>query len=896
MSYSHRATFHVNGALIDTVTWDFTIYGGYHPERMGRLDKPVANLLEGRNTLFLRYENQLSYDEMYVFWYEVFYERSLRALQGELDFFAPDTVETAQFTLADLPSGTIFLLDVTDHERPVLLTGFERSGTDVLFEDDLDGTVRHYRAVAHAALRRPGLTRAYPPSLRDETPPPHMVIIYHSRFRDAALRLRDHRATDLPYADQPVVRAVDIDDVYSNFSGGLKDPIAIRNYIKFLYDTYTDGGEPLLRYVLLFGNGTYDPRDLLGRGVDYVPFYMDIFPNEWEAIENESFLALLDDSVDELPDIAIGRLPVVSPAEADIVSQRIVAYESSPEHATWKNKVIMIADDEFSKTTDFDFTFIFDAEEMCSYTESRVLPRYLDIKKIYLRQYPFFGNVKPAAKADLLKEWNEGALVVNYAGHGSPFQLADEKIFLKDDIYGLTNGVRAPLFLVFSCTVGDMESPYSHLRSIGQDILSLPQGGCIAVIAGVAPTYATQNDLLNVEMFRALFGSEDSTATEPVGTALQLAKIHFPAGGRNSDKYTLIGDPALTLALPRYRVEHEETIIDTMLTGNRYRVAGAVMRGNDVMTSFHGTAQVSVLEAELVEAERVTWKYYPDTLLVVNIPGKELFRGSVDITAGRFDTRFVVPRRCRTGQTARVRSYVSSLASDGVGAVDSLLIMPAPPDSMRENLEAPLVKMFFAGQANRVKAGAQLIAEISDPDGIAILENDPQSSIFLEFDRSGFPVYVTEYFNYDHGSSTKGRVEYPLHSDISPGPHEVILRAFDNLGAAASDTLEFEVVEEGIYTVSDVYNFPNPFSAGTNFMFQLSSRGNVQLRVYTVSGVEVWERRMPGEEGYNSIYWEGRDFTGDRLGNGTYLYILDVVFTGSYNRTERVTGKVVLLK
>ena len=185
---------------------------------------------------------------------------------------------------------------------------------------------------------------------------------------------------------------------------------------------------------------------------------------------------------------------------------------------------------------------------------------------------------------------------------------------------------------------------------------------------------------------------------------------------------------------------------------------------------------------------------------------------------------------------------------------------------------------------------------ISDDEGIAILGADPQSSIFLEFDQSGFPIYVTDYFEYDHGSSTSGRVRYPLHSGFSPGPHQVMVRANDNLGLAASDTLRFEVIEEGLFTVSDVFNLPNPFRDATNFIFQLSSEAEVNLRIYNLSGREIWREDISGQEGYNSIYWQGTDFAGSRLANGTYLYLLEVNFRDAFNRKEMVKGKVVLLQ
>ena len=252
------------------------------------------------------------------------------------------------------------------------------------------------------------------------------------------------------------------------------------------------------------------------------------------------------------------------------------------------------------------------------------------------------------------------------------------------------------------------------------------------------------------------------------------------------------------------------------------------------------------------------------------------------------------PQHEISGPHARIRVYASSGFADGAGACDTLLIVPS--DTLRTNEEPPRVNLYFAGQATKVKAGAKLIADISDDDGIAILGSDPQSSIFLEFDGSGYPIYVTDYFTYDHGSYTSGTVEYPLAAGFEPGRHTVLLKVFDNLGAASSDTLSFEIVEEGLYALSDVFNLPNPFSNGTNFVFQTTSPGAASIRVYTVSGVMVWERRVAATEGFNSVYWDGRDLAGDRLANGTYLYVLEMDFSGSYHRKETVEGKAVLLR
>lgn len=901
---SHTARYYINEALAGSLTWTVVPYR-YYPAGMKTLIAPVANLVSGRNVFRI---SKAIDDEAYLFWYEIFYQRQLKASLGAFDFFAPVRPLKGSFTLEAFPQGERLLFNVTYPSSPVLCTGWQPAAGSIVFADSLGGYAHHYIAVSRTALKRPPLEFRRVPSLRDEAGCPDMVIVYHARFQEAALMLKGLHERMLPGVANPVVKAVDIEDVYDNFSGGLKDPIAIRNYLKFLYDKggCGTGGEPSLKYVLLIGNGTYDPRDVLHQGNDFVPLYINIlFVNESEGIEDEDYFVKLDGSrnrvPDRVPDLAIGRMTVLTDREATAWAQRIIDYEERPDFGAWRDKVILVADDEHSTSSDIDFDFLKDTETIA--LRAGPLPRSIDVKKIYLHVYPFVGDVKPAARRDLLNEWSEGSLIVNFDGHGSPLQWADERVMVNTDVYSLTNANRRPLVMSFSCDVGDLESPYH--RSMGQNMVTFDQGGAIAAIAADAPTYNFPNSLLNNGILRTLFTSKDSTGTEPVGYALEVAKMSVVSGGyeSNNSKYILIGDPALKLAMPAYKLTHETAAVDTMLTGHTYRVNGAVRVGGSIDASFNGSTDVVVQEAEqkvheviiIVLPPRDTMP--PDTIrytLDYVLPGRELFRGSVDVVQGRFQAAFVVPLRCRTGFGARIRSYATSQSRDAVGAVDTLRIMLA--DTLQANSGSPSINLYFAGQATKVKQGAKLIAEISDPDGIAILGADPQSSIFLEFDGSGFPVYVTDFFTYDHGSWTKGRVEYPLQPGMAPGPHTVMLRAFDNLGASTSDTLHFEIVEEGLYTVSDVFNFPNPFSNVTNFVFQVTSPAEATLSMYTVSGIKIWHTKIAAAEGFNSIVWDGRDTAGDRLANGTYLYVLDVEFPGSYHREDTVKGKAVLLR
>lgn len=883
--------YYMNGLFVDSLAW--YVDKTYKPQRMKRLEAPLTNLAEGVNTV--RVHNTSGGDgDIYILWFEIFYERSLKAVAGELDFYAPDSAGIARFELTGFPPGEILLFDVTDSEKPVLLSGWQPAAGGLRFEDQLDGTASHYISVSTSSLKRTDLELASVPSLRDETVCPHMLIIYHRRFRDAAMMLKNHREGSLPYAENPVVKAVDIKDIYNNFSGGLKDPVAIRNYLKFLYDNFSESGEPVLKYVLFIGNGNYDPRDILGKGTDFIPLYINLnYSYQSEGVEEDDFFVKLDDVEDSVPDIAVGRLTPLHEGEADAWVRRIIEYESSGESGPWRNKLIFIADDEYSSFPFYDFSFIYNAEDLAS--DDGPLPIFMDVKKIYLHHYPFLGDAKPDANRDLLNEWSAGALVASYAGHGSSEQMADERVMLNSDIYKLTNGMRRPLVLSFSCSTGDLDSPLN--RSMAQNMSTYEGGGAIGTMCAAAPTLGEPNSALNWAVFKYLFASKYSTETEPIGYALQLAKMNLidslPQFESNNSKYMLVGDPAMKLTYPEHTIEHDISLIDTMYTGFRYELSGSVITGGGTDTTFDGVAEVIVQESEQV-IDKVVLRggigYHVD----YSLPGKEFFRGKVDVERGRFKTSFVVPRRCRTGSRARIRSYVSSSSSDGIGACDTLRIKYS--ETVPDNPDAPRISLYFENRATRIKPGSRLIADIYDKDGVAILGTEPQNSILLEFDGTGLPYLINDYFEYDRGSSTRGRVEYPLNPELQTGKHRVVMKAFDNLGASASDTLDFEIIERGLFQVSDVFCFPNPLSESTNFVFQLSDVADVRLTVFNLSGVKIWEERVRGEEGFNSIYWDARDMAGDRPANGTYIYLLDVDFEGAFSRTEKVKGKVIMLR
>ncbi len=864
------ADCYLNSENVGRLEWKYPFY------ITDTLVAEAATLNEGENSF--KYDKVDDEIEMNIYWYEIFFDRYLITDPSDnfLDFFAPEASAAANFVLRGFPDEERFIFDVSDYTNPVILAGADSSADTISFDDSFSPSSNHYFAVSESSIRKASIEYVRNiPSLRDETSSPAMLVIYNDIFSQSARQFAAYRAEHFPETGSGYVKAVDIEDVYNNFSGGLKDPIAIRNYLKFLYDNYSENGDPVIEYVFLIGKGNYDPKDIMGRGEDFIPYYFD------GSMEFDDYLVKLDEGGDLLIDLSIGRLPAIKENNAVGFFNKLLGYESSDNYGSWKNKVVFVADDEISSNSNTDTVHMSHTEGLSRGLSAR--QDYLDITEIYLHDYPTVNSLKPEATADLMKEWNEGALIVNYIGHGSSVQLADELVMSKNDIYSLNNENRLPLFLGFSCSVGELDHIFT--KSLAHELVLAEGKGAIASISAVTYSYSTWNRDLDLYFLDNIFPDSIHLGTQPVGRALLFAKTTEISDEWNNRKYTLIGDPATKLILPELMVEHAIDDVDTLSSGYMYNLKGSVISDGEIYTAFNGTADIVIRDAR---------RQFNALGVEYDHSGSVLFRGTADVSSGEFNSNFVVPLRCHYGIGGEISSYVSSGSSDGAGICDTLVVLKG--DSVMENDGPPIIDMYFENNATKVKSGSKLVVEIEDENGIAIIGTDPQNSILLEFDDNGYPIYVTDYFEYNYGSYTSGVVEYFLQSEFERGSHSVIAKVFDNMGVMSSDTLQFEIVEEGLYRISDIFNFPNPFSENTNFVFQLSGGAEINLKVFTVSGVEIWRRELVCSEGYNSISWDGRDKSGNRLANGTYLYVLDAEFDNSLNRSETAEGKVILMR
>ena len=481
--------------------------------------------------------------------------------------------------------------DVTRPQAPVIPAG-DFSTADpqqyLVAYDPQGGGDRHLLAVREADLLSVAAgALAQPIDLLARGVDFDHLTIHAETFRQAAQDLAAFRNTAIPGVASPAAAAVLVDDIYDNFSGGQKDPRAIRNYLKAVYE---QGGHRL-RYVCLVGKACRDYRNYRDRPVlqglyDFLPTEIrTVFPDFPEPLSRQAPYASDDGLVSfdsappgslDLPDLACGRLSVSTQGEAADLVGNIVAYAAAPEAGSWRNKVVFAADDanrpeHGSRAVLSEISHTVQADVLAGET----VPHAIDVQKIYGVAYDFpspSSNVKPQMQADILAAMNAGTTIFHYIGHGAEDILADEQVFQSRDIPTLLNDTRRLVFIAFSCDVGVFDSPTRW--SMAEQFLTGANGGAVGAICASQVSYVFNNDNLSYVFYQQLYPGRRVLAGVTVGEALARAKgiMPSPSDISNSQRYNFFGDPAIALPNPPDDLTFAAASVDTLVAGQKQTV------------------------------------------------------------------------------------------------------------------------------------------------------------------------------------------------------------------------------------------------------------------------------------------------------------------------------------
>jgi len=319
----------------------------------------------------------------------------------------------------------------------------------------------------------------------------------------------------------------DVQAIYDAYGGGQPTPEAIRDFLADVYGRWS----PAPTYVLLVGDGTNDPKQYKPdtRRTWIPPYLADVDPWLGEVAADNRFVTV--DGADLLPDMLLGRLPVNSLAEARVVVNKIVRYETDPFFGDWNSKVLFVTDDPDSAGD-----FIAESD--------RLIDKFISAPWSAGRAYlnPPGGMDRDEVYTTVMSRWNAGQGLVVYNGHSSIHQWGAERLLHLDDVAGLNNNGRLPVVLQMTCFTGAFQEPFWD--TLDEALLRKENGGAVAVWGATGLGVATGHGELADGFMQTII--KDSTPQ--IGQAALAGKVllqaNQPAYLDLMDTFTLLGDPA----------------------------------------------------------------------------------------------------------------------------------------------------------------------------------------------------------------------------------------------------------------------------------------------------------------------------------------------------------------
>ncbi len=733
-----------------------------------------------------------------------------------------------------------------------------------------------------------------------------MVILVHDDLKAQAIDLAQFHKDNSGLTSVIVSPA----QIYNEFSSGMTDATAIRDFLKMFYDR--SSGSPKLKYFLFFGDGSYDNKNIPKAFRTMLPTYQSLeslYPTS--SYVTDDFFGLLDTGEEMEPgllDIGIGRFPVITENEASIIIDKIRQYYSPSSLGDWRNLVCFIGDDEDGNAHMRDANTLADML-------SAEYPAF-NVEKIFLDAYQQIslpqGERYPEVNRAINDRMKKGALIMNYLGHGSKKGLAHEEILTVSDIKNWENPGQYPLFMTATCEFSRFDD--STTVSAGEWVLLNPTGGGIALFSTSRLVYSSPNFILNREFYNCAFKRHEDGSRYTLGDIMRLTK-NAVGEEQNKLNFTLLGDPALVLSYPDVGIRMDEIngkpigeFTDTIKALSRTTVKGHVidLQGNKI-PDFDGIVMPSVYDKEI----RLTnLSNDGGPIMEFAVRNSILFRGKASVKDGEFSFNFMIPKDIayQVG-TGKFSFYGKTDTYDGHG-VDQRVRIGGSEGASSNDQTGPQVGVFLndttfatGGICNETPV---LLIRIQDESGVNTTGNGIGHDITATLDGNQQNVIVlNDYYESDLDDYRSGTIRYPF-GKLSPGEHTLRVKVWDIVNNSTESELHFTVTNSDEIILDHVLNYPNPFTTRTDFYFE-HNQGNqpldVLIQVFTIGGklVKSFEFLASDQTQINAgsfrvgpVTWDGLDDFGDRIGRGTYFYRVRV--RTLEGKTKDAFQKLVILK
>ncbi len=441
-----------------------------------------------------------------------------------------------------------------------------------------------------------------------------------------------------------------------------------------------------------------------------VPAVVNVKWGSEPQIASDNCYADLDG--DQLPDVAIGRIPADTPAEVSRIVAKTLAYERSTDFGPWRQRVNLIAGvGGFNPLAD---TVI---EMATSKLLTSGIPATHDTRMTYGSWRSQYCPDPRLFHAMTVQRHNEGCLFWVYIGHGQATTLDQVSIpgerfnILNVDDCGelqAKNGA-APIALMLACYTAAFDQPRDCLA----EQMLKAEGGPVAVYGGSRVTMpygmAVMADALMQEYFehrpatlgeailaakRRTMGKIDD-AEHPVGLNRVLLDSIAAVMSPNQDQleaerrehlhiFNLLGDPMLRLSYPQsieLDAEREVTAGQKIRIAGRSAVAG---RGTlELVCRRDGSTKPAPVRERFDPRDKALAEYQP---VYEQSLDRCFARWGLDLPGGDFATEVIVPEQAHG--PCHLRLAVANQTGYGLGAVN-VFVRPVAVETARATTAAP---------------------------------------------------------------------------------------------------------------------------------------------------------------------------------------------------------------
>jgi len=716
------------------------------------------------------------------------------------------------------------------------------------------------------------------------------------------------------------VKVIELQKIYNEFGSGNQDISAIRNFIRYIYLNQNSGNN--LKYLCLFGDASFDYKQRIPNNTNIIPSWLSL--NSFSlssSFISDDYYGMMDpnegtmSNSDKL-DIAVGRILADNYQRSVALVDKIESYYSSESFGDWRNKVIVISDDVDEPWENIIQSTSNEIADLISENKP-----FINTKKIlidsYEQQTSSGGERYPEVNSEILNGIKEGAIVINYFGHGGEDGIARERIFDKINAAAVKNPNRLNCFVSVTCEFTKFDNP--NRETAGEFLYWNNDGGSIALITTTRQIFVSVGVEFNItlEQYLFSFGSDNYPS---IAESLRLTKNDPAISSTNQRRLVFfIGDPAMKLAIPEKEIRISK--INGIETNNfqepikgldLVNIEGQVYDKNgQFLDDYSGILTSTVYDKNISRTTLANDNTVDGNgnliLLDFETLGEVLFRGKSSVENGEFQFSFVVPKDVKMEiDSGKFSFYAKDQYSilDKSGYNTTIQIGGINEDAEEDNI-GPEIQIFLNDESfvsgGITNESPNLIVKLSDNNGIntssgvghdilATIDSDDINAIILN------NYYVADVDDYKNGT-----VNYQL-DNLQPGQHTLKIKAWDVYNNSSISEIDFMVFNENEKLVLDkVLNYPNPFVDFTEFWFSHNSSSllDVKIEIFTISGRLVktitGNTNFSGDSNFSrELIWDGRDDFGDKVAKGVYVYKLSVRSELTNMQTSKIEKLVIL--